>query len=246
MTANQATAIITGGASGLGLACVQQLADRGYQVACCDRQAPSDPNTLPTRATYFPVDVTQTDSIVAMLQEIADWSPISILINCAGVSAAERVVGRDGAMPLDHFTDVVNTNLNGAFNMIRLVATEMTQQQPATNRVIINTASIAAFEGQLGQAAYSASKGAIVSMTLPLAREFKQFGIRVVTIAPGLMQTPMMAELSEKVQANLQAHWQYPDRYGQPDEFASLAMQVIENEYLNGCVLRLDGAVRLR
>lgn len=239
------TAIITGGSSGLGLACVQQFARLGFQVASCDLAQSNPEQSLPDNVSSFTVDVTQTESIQACLQTLVDqnWPTITVLINCAGISLGERVVGREGAMPLEHFTQVVNVNLVGTFNMCRLVAEVMSQQgQPG---VIINTASIAAFEGQLGQAAYSASKGGIASMTLPMAREFKQFGIRVVTIAPGLMTTPMTANMTDNVRDTLLAHCQYPARFGEAEEFAKLAAHIVDNDYLNGCTLRLDGAVRL-
>lgn len=256
--ANEATVIVTGAASGLGAASAEHFLAQGFHVASCDVTAHQPPTSagrqgqaLRAQVQAFTVDVTQTASIEAMLGALqaGSWPPVRVLINCAGIAPGERVLGRDKTMPLEHFKKVLDINLTGTFDMVRLVAAQMAQQSPipstTTRGVIINTASIAAFEGQIGQAAYSASKAGIVGLTLPLARELAQFGIRVVTIAPGLMATPMLAGMPEKIQTNLQSHWQCPHRYGNADEFARLAYHVCENEYLNGCTLRLDGAVRL-
>jgi NAD(P)-dependent dehydrogenase (short-subunit alcohol dehydrogenase family) len=170
-------------------------------------------------------------------------------VNCAGIGTAARVVGRDGPMPLDAFETVVRVNLVGTFNMIRLAATPMSQLEPLAGGgrgVIVSTASVAAFEGQIGQAAYAASKGGIAALTLPVAREFARFGIRVLTIAPGLFETPLLGELPEDSRAALAAAIPYPSRLGRPEEFARLAIAIVENDYLNGEVVRLDGALRMQ
>jgi NAD(P)-dependent dehydrogenase (short-subunit alcohol dehydrogenase family) len=195
----------------------------------------------------FECDVTSEESVKNILAQCDD---IHVLINCAGVVHGARIVGKNGAMPLDDFSRVIQINLMGTFNMLRLCAEKMSTQkiinEIGERGVIINTASIAAFEGQLGQIAYAASKGGVASMTLPAARELSKFGIRVMTIAPGVMQTPMMTSMTTEVQKQLSEDVPFPKKLGDPDNFGQLCAHIIENDYLNGSVIRLDGALRLR
>jgi NAD(P)-dependent dehydrogenase (short-subunit alcohol dehydrogenase family) len=243
-------AIVTGAASGLGAATASDLARAGAQVACLDV------NLDGARAVAAKIggeavqcDVTDAgQAATALAQARSRHGPARILINCAGVGPARRIVGRDGPMPLDEFARVVNINLIGTFNMMRLVAADMQGLSPLADGergVIILTASVAAFEGQIGQAAYSASKGGVAALTLPAAREFAQFGIRVNAIAPGIFHTPMLMALSEEARASLAAAVPFPKLLGRPDQFASLVHHIIENAYINGEVIRLDGALRM-
>jgi len=200
-------------------------------------------------AIFSPADVTDTGQLQAAISSaVESFGGLHILISCAGIGDAGRVVGKDGPMPLDRFTRTIEVNLIGAFNALRLASATMTGNDPdeeGERGVIINTASVAAFEGQIGQAAYSASKGGIVSMTLPIARELARYGIRVMTIAPGLFDTPLLAGLPEPARASLGQSVPFPARLGRPAEFAQLARQIIENSMLNGSVIRLDGALRM-
>lgn len=241
-----ANAIVTGGASGLGAATAAALAERGAEVAVFDLKTGSPHE----RIRYFHCDVADPESAAVAIAAAKDaHGPASILVNCAGIGTAGRVVGREGPLPLDEFERVVRVNLIGTFNMIRLVGAEMSVAEPdATgNRgIIVSTASVAAFEGQIGQAAYAASKGGIVAMTLPIAREFARFGIRVNTIAPGLFNTPLLDGLPHEAQMALAVAIPYPARLGAPDEFAHMVLAMIENDYLNGEVIRLDGALRMQ
>ena len=243
-------AIVTGAASGLGAATASDLARAGAQVACLDI------NLDAARAVAAKIggeavqcDVTDPgQAATALAQARSRHGPARILINCAGVGTARRIVGRDGPMPLDEFARVININLIGTFNMTRLVAADMQGLSPLADGergVIILTASVAAFEGQIGQAAYSASKGGVAALTLPAAREFAQFGIRVNAIAPGIFHTPMLMALSEEARASLSASVPFPKLLGRPDQFASLVHHIIENIYINGEVIRLDGALRM-
>jgi NAD(P)-dependent dehydrogenase (short-subunit alcohol dehydrogenase family) len=199
----------------------------------------------------FQCDVSSSEAVeLALSQTISQLGVPRICINCAGIAPSARIVGKQGAMSLDAFTQVININLVGTFNVMRVVAKAMMTLEPlgesSERGVIINTASIAAYEGQVGQIAYSASKGGVVSMTLPAARELAQFGIRVNTIAPGLIATPMLLTMPQEVQDGLMATVPFPKRFGQPDEFASLAIHIIENTMINGEVIRLDGALRMQ
>ena len=243
-------AIVTGAASGLGAATASDLARAGAQVACLDI------NLDAARAVAAKIggeavqcDVTDAgQAATALAQARSRHGPARILINCAGVGPARRIVGRDGPMPLDEFARVININLIGTFNMTRLVAADMQGLAPLTDGergVIILTVSVAAFEGQIGQAAYSASKGGVAALTLPAAREFAQFGIRVNAIAPGIFHTPMLMALSEEARASLAAAVPFPKLLGRPDQYASLVHHIIENAYINGEVIRLDGALRM-
>ena len=258
-------ALVTGGASGLGAETARELARRGAKVAVLDRNgAGAKALAAEIVATHGPgtafgieCDITSTESIVAALaQASAALGAFRIVMNIAGIGTAKRIIARDGApMPLEDFTRVVDVNLVGTFNVIRLAVAQIAKLEPlpdaagaeGTNErgVVVCTASVAAFDGQVGQEAYAASKGALVSLTLPLARDLAQHGIRVVTIAPGLFLTPLLAELPEAVQASLAASIPFPKRLGKPAEFAHLAASIVENTALNGEVIRLDGALRM-
>jgi NAD(P)-dependent dehydrogenase (short-subunit alcohol dehydrogenase family) len=243
-------AIVTGGASGLGAATARALASKGALVAVCDLNAKlAETVAAEINGVAVIADVSDAASAEAAIVHAAKvHGPARILINCAGIGVAKRVIGRDGPMSLSDFERVIKVNLIGSFNMLRLAATEMSKLEPlATGErgVVISTASIAAYDGQIGQAAYSASKGGIVGMTLPIARELAQFGIRVLTIAPGLFLTPLLAGLPQEAQDSLAAAIPFPRRLGHADEFASLALHMIDNPYLNGEVVRLDASLRM-
>lgn len=250
-------ALVTGGASGLGAQTARELGKRGAKVAVLDRNgagARAVAAEIGASAIGLECDITSTDSVLAALQAARDaHGPARLLLNIAGIGTAKRLIGKDGTpMPLEDFRRVIDVNLVGTFNMIRLAAAEMVRLDPLADDansgergVIVNTASVAAFDGQVGQEAYAASKGGIVALTLPLARDLAQFGVRVVTIAPGLFLTPLMAELPEPVQQSLAASIPFPKRLGKPEEFAQLAAAIVENLSLNGEVIRLDGALRM-
>ena len=240
-------ALVTGGASGMGRACVDYLQSKGMKVVIWDKQA----TTNSEAHLYLTCDVSNEDSVEqAMKDTINQVGVPRVCVNCAGIAPAKRIVGKEGAMPLASFKQVIDVNLIGTFNVMRVAAHAMTTLEvdikSQERGVIINTASIAAFEGQIGQAAYSASKGGIVSMTLPAARELARFAIRVNTIAPGLFATPLLLNMPQEVQDDLAASVTFPKRLGRPDEFASMVGQIIENEMINGTVIRLDGALRLQ
>ena len=248
-------AIVTGGASGLGAQTARELAKRGAKVAVLDRNA-DGAKALAAEIGGIGIgcDITSSESVTAALAAAREAHGVArILMNIAGIGTAKRVIGKDGTpMPLEDFRRVVEVNLIGTFNVIRLAAAEIVKLEPLTDDansgergVIVNTASVAAFDGQVGQEAYAASKGGVVSLTLPLARDLAQFGVRVVTIAPGLFLTPLMAELPQAVQESLAASIPFPKRLGKPEEFAQLAAAIVENMALNGEVIRLDGALRM-
>ena len=244
-------AIVTGGGSGLGAATARALASKGARVGILDLNANAgEAIAREVGGVFAQCDVADPASATAALATAcAAHGTSSILVNCAGIGSAARVVGREGPMPLEAFERVIRVNLVGTFNMIRLVATEMSVAEPGASGgrgVIISTASIAAFEGQIGQAAYAASKGGIAALTLPVARELAPFGIRVLTIAPGLFKTPLLAELPQEAQDALGNSIPYPARLGEPSEFAQLVVAMIENDYLNGEVVRLDGGLRMQ
>ena len=237
------TALVTGGGSGLGAAAAGMIADAGGRAVIADLKPGPGPHA------FVATDVTRPDQMQSAIDlATGRFGRVDILINCAGIAPAARVVGREGPAPLDDFIRVIGVNLVGTFNAIRLTAAAMIGNQPneeGERGVIVNTASVAAFDGQIGQAAYSASKGGIVSMTLPIARELARHGIRVMTIAPGIFDTPMMAAMSDEVRASLGAAVPFPPRLGRPEEYAQLARQIIENPMLNGTTIRLDGAIRM-
>ena len=242
--------IVTGGGSGLGEATAVRLAKAGAKVAIIDMNAAAAAQVAARiGGLAIPGDVTDEATMMAALEQAqAAHGPCRTLVNSAGIGVAKRVVGRDGPMPLAEFTRVIHVNLIGTFNMMRLVGAQMSKAEPLEDGergVIISTASVAAFEGQIGQAAYAASKGGITALTLPVAREFAAFGIRVLTIAPGLFQTPLLSALPEEAQKSLGESIPYPRRLGAPEEFASLVAHMVENRFLNGEVVRLDGALRL-
>jgi len=248
-------ALVTGGASGLGAATARELARQGAKVAVLDRNAEGAKAVAAEIGAYgqavgIGCDITDTASVLAALEAArAAHGSARLLLNVAGIGSAKRIVGKDGSpAPLEDFERVVRVNLIGAYNITRLAVAEMVKLEPLNDGergVIVNTASVAAFDGQVGQEAYSASKGGIVGMTLPLARDLAQFGVRVCTIAPGLFLTPLMAELPQAVQDSLAASIPFPKRLGKPEEFAELAAGIIRNLSLNGEVIRLDGALRM-
>jgi NAD(P)-dependent dehydrogenase (short-subunit alcohol dehydrogenase family) len=246
------TFLITGAASGLGAACASRFHAAGAKVVLADlnQQAGDElAAKLGPRAVFVPTDVTSADSVQTALAAASQFGPLRGVVNCAGILAASRVVGRDGPHDLELFARVMNVNLVGTFNVIRLAAAAMSQNEPLSDDgergVIVNTSSVAAFEGQIGQAAYSASKGGVASMTLPLARELAKLGIRVMAIAPGIFDTAMMEAAPAAVRESLAGQVPFPPRLGKPEEFAALAQHIVENPMLNGAVLRLDGAVRM-
>jgi NAD(P)-dependent dehydrogenase (short-subunit alcohol dehydrogenase family) len=243
-------AVVTGAASGLGAATAEHLIKAGAKVALLDINLAGASETA-MRIGGLPIrcDVTQEASATEALAVARERHGVArILINCAGVGPAKRIVGRDGPMPLAEFEQVIRINLVGTFNLMRLAAADMAALEPLADGergVIVSTASVAAFEGQIGQAAYAASKGGVAALTLPAAREFAQFGIRVLAIAPGIFGTPMLRALPEAAQQSLGAAVPFPKRLGEPREFAELVLHCIRNGYLNGETIRLDGALRM-
>ena len=238
------TFLVTGGASGLGEATTRALLDRGGHVVVADRAG-----TAPEGAVFVEADVTDAVQVAhAVAEATRQPGPLSGVVNCAGIGSAAKVISRDGPQPLADFERIVGVNLIGTFNIIRLAAAAMAENEPDDDGgrgVIVNTASVAAYEGQVGQAGYSASKGGVVAMTLPIARELAAYGIRVNTIAPGLFLTPMMHQLPEKARASLGEQVPYPSRLGDPAEYAHLVTHIVENQMLNGETIRLDGAIRM-
>ena len=244
------SALVTGGASGLGAASARRLAEKGAKVGIVDLNGGgAQAVAAEIGGAGVGCDVTSPEAMEAALAEISDAVGVPrVVVNCAGIGVAGRIVGRGGPMPLEEFTRVVDINLFGTFNVMRLAAAAMSGLDPvATGErgVIVNTASVAAFDGQIGQAAYAASKGAIASMTLPAAREFARAGVRVMTIAPGILETPMFDGVPEAVREGLLSITQFPQRLGLPEEYAHLVQHIVENPLLNGEVIRLDGAIRL-
>jgi NAD(P)-dependent dehydrogenase (short-subunit alcohol dehydrogenase family) len=251
MQIDGSTILITGGSSGLGAACVTALARRGARIINADLAPPreeiaADPAD---RILFVQTDVTsEADVKAAIAAGEKKFGPLRGAVTCAGVLHAERVVGRSGIASLDAFRRVIDINLTGTFNAVRLAAEAIMRSESAEDDlrgVLVMTASASAFDGQIGQASYSASKGGVASLTLPLAREFGQHGIRVVSVAPGVFDTPMMQAAPEKVRQSLAEQIPFPHRLGHPAEFAALVCQIFENNMLNGCVVRLDGAIRL-
>jgi NAD(P)-dependent dehydrogenase (short-subunit alcohol dehydrogenase family) len=244
-------ALVTGGGSGLGAATAAALANAGAKIALLDVNAEAM-RTVAAKigALALKCDVANSDSAAKAVAEAREkHGAARILVNCAGVAPAKRIVGREGPMELSDFARVINVNLIGTFNMMRLAAADMSALPPLDDDergVIISTASVAAYEGQIGQAAYAASKGGVVSLTLPAARELAQFGVRVNAIAPGIFLTPMLQGLPEEVQNSLAASVPFPKTLGKPEQYASLVLHIVENRYLNGEVIRLDGALRMQ
>jgi len=244
------SAIVTGGASGLGAATARTLAAAGAKVAVLDvNEKAAAEMAAELKGVAIACDVADSASAEAAIKKVSQaHGPARILINCAGVGPAKRIVGRDGPMPLADYERVIKINLIGTFNMLRLAAAAMQALPPlpeGERGVIVNTASVAAFEGQIGQSAYASSKGGVAALTLPAAREFSQFGIRVLAIAPGIFGTPMLKALPQEAQDSLGASVPFPKRLGEPREFAALVVHCIHNGYLNGEVIRIDGALRM-
>jgi NAD(P)-dependent dehydrogenase (short-subunit alcohol dehydrogenase family) len=250
MQLNGRTVLVTGGASGLGRAGVEMVVALGGRAVALDLAAPGQHAGAQTsRVTHVQGDVTKEEDVTrAIAAATADGARLHGLVNAAGIAIAERVLPKEGPQPLAHFTRSIQINLIGTFNVTRLAAAAMALNEPDANGergVIVSTASVAAYEGQIGQAAYAASKGGIVSMTLPLAREFARLGIRVVTIAPGTFDTPLLAGLPQAARESLSQQVPFPSRLGRPEEYAALVRHIFENEMLNGEVIRLDGAIRM-
>ncbi len=251
MKLSTTAAIVTGGASGLGEATARHFASQGAKVTLLDRDDKRGPNVAEEIGGHFiRTDVTDEASVQAAVDYALDrMGQITATVNCAGIAFAVKTLGRDGPHPLDSFRRTVDINLVGSFNVARLASVAIARNEPepdGARGVIVNTASVAAYDGQKGQVAYAASKGGIVGMTLPMARDLAKEGIRVMTIAPGIFRTPMLASLSEEVQAQLAADVPNPPRLGDPEEYARMAGFIVEMGYLNGEVIRLDGALRMR
>ena len=244
-------ALVTGGASGLGLATARRLVKAGAKAVLVDLPSSKGDEmarSLDGAAVFAAADVTDEAAVRSALDAAGELGPLRVVVNCAGIGTPGRVLGRDGtAYPLDPFVKVIQVNLIGTFNVIRLASERMAATDPVGEErgVIVNTASVAAYEGQIGQAAYSASKGGIVGMTLPIARDLAQRQIRVVTIAPGLFDTPLLAGLPEEARASLGQQVPHPSRLGNPDEYGALVEHIVANPMLNGEVIRLDGAIRM-
>jgi len=251
MKFNDTTAVITGGASGLGAATAEALHGEGVKIALWDMNADKGEALAEKLGGIFcNVDVSSEDSVKAALATtVAKLGGPRILVNCAGIATGEKTVGKNGPHRLEAYKKILDVNLTGTFNCIRLTAEEMEKLEPLEDGergVIINTASVAAFEGQIGQAAYASSKGGVVALTLPVARDLMNSGIRCNTIAPGIFWTPMMAGMDQKVQDALAAMVPFPKRLGKPEEYASLALEICRNTMINGAVFRLDGAIRMQ
>jgi len=252
MQLDQVKAVVTGGASGLGFAVARRLIAHGGKVALLDvndEKGQAAAAELGTSASYLRTDVTSEDGVTATLREAqTKLGSLNVVVNCAGILGAGRVLGKDGPMPLKTFASTITVNLIGSFNVAKAAAELMQHNAPGEDNergVIVNTASIAAYEGQIGQAGYAASKGGVVAMTLPMAREFARIGVRVMTIAPGVFHTPMVDGMPEQVYQSLCAQVPYPSRLGAPDEYADTVAFILQNRYLNGETIRIDGAIRL-
>lgn len=252
MQLDQVKAVVTGGASGLGYAVAQHIVAHGGKTALFDvneEKGGAAAKELGSAARFFKTDVTSEDGVAANVAKARDaMGGLNVVMNCAGILGPGRVLGKEGPMKLANFEATVMVNLIGSFNVAKAGAAQMQSNEPGEDGergVIVNTASVAAYEGQIGQAAYSASKGGVVGMTLPMARELSRFGIRVMTIAPGIFWTPMVDGMPPQVQESLSASIPYPSRLGKPEEFAETVAFILGNRYINGSVIRLDGAVRL-
>jgi NAD(P)-dependent dehydrogenase (short-subunit alcohol dehydrogenase family) len=246
-----ASALVTGGASGLGLATARRLASAGAAVTIIDLPASAGAEAAAELGgTFAAADVTDPEQVAAAVRTAAASGPLRVVVNCAGIAPPAKVLDRDGnPSPLDAFERIIRVNLIGTYNVIAQASAVMSRTDPdpgsGDRGVIVSTASVAAFDGQIGQPAYSASKGGVHAMTLPIARELARYGIRVVTIAPGIMETPMLAGLPQAAQDSLGEQVPYPARLGRPDEYARLVMSIVDNGYLNGETIRLDGAIRM-
>ena len=248
MQVNGASAIVTGAASGLGLATAAELTTRGAHVVIADLpSSPGQQRADELGATFVPVDVTDADAMQAAVDAAVGLGPLRVVVTCAGIGTPGRVVSRGAPMPLDQFDRVVRVNLIGTFNAVRLAAAAMAgnDEESGDRGVVVLTASAAAFDGQIGQAAYSASKGGVVGMVLPVARDLADKHVRVMAIAPGLFRTPMLAGLPAEAQDSLAQQVPHPARLGDPAEFAALVGHIVDNPMLNGEVIRLDGAIRM-
>lgn len=242
------TAIVTGGASGLGAATAAELAKRGVSVFALDLAGAIEKAAQVAGVQYVAADVTDATEVQAAVDAAASEGPLRVTVNCAGVGWAGRVLSKKGPHDLDLFRKIIDVNLVGTFNVVRLAAEAMSRTDPLEHDArgaIVNTASIAAFEGQVGQAAYAASKAAVAGMTICLARDLAQFGVRVNTIAPGIIDTPMLASLDEPVRTGLAAGVPFPHRLGQPEDYARTAAFLLEHDYINGETIRVDGALRM-
>ncbi|GAB3626533.1 3-hydroxy-2-methylbutyryl-CoA dehydrogenase [Pandoraea terrae] len=246
------TFLVTGASSGLGAATARMFVDAGANVVLADINADAgakQTDALGRTARFVKTDITSEDDVVRFVDTArAEFGGVHGVVNCAGLVTGERIVGKQGAHRLDVFARIVNVNLIGTFNVLRIAANAMAEGEPdaeGERGVIVNTASVAAFDGQIGQAAYAASKGGVAALTLPAARELARYGVRVVTIAPGIFETPMMAGMTPEVQAALGASVPFPPRLGRPSEYAGLVRHIVENTMLNGEVIRLDGALRM-
>ena len=252
MDLNGVTALVTGAGSGMGAATAKALAKRGARVAVVDLNLESAQKTADSiKGLALSADVSSGESVEAALQQVVDELGVPrVVVSCAGIAAASRIVGREGPHELDLYQRVINVNLVGTFNVLRLTAERMSTLDPVSDSgargVIVNTASVAAYDGQIGQAAYSSSKGGVVALTLPAARELARFGIRVMTVAPGLIGTPMLLNMPDEVQQSLAGQVPFPQRFGTPEEYADLVLHIVDNEMLNGEVIRFDGAIRLQ
>ena len=247
MEIKDAVAVVTGGASGLGLATTKRLLDAGASVVVIDLKEGDELAKLGDRVKFVATDVTDEEGVSKALDVAESLGPLRINVNCAGIGSSAKTLGKDGPFPLDWFTKTIQVNLIGTFNVLRLAAERIAKTEPIGEErgVIVNTASVAAFDGQIGQAAYSASKGGVVGMTLPIARDLSRSLIRVCTIAPGLFKTPLLGSLPEEAQRSLGQQVPHPARLGDPDEYGALAVHIVENAMLNGEVIRLDGAIRM-
>ena len=248
MKLDDTSAIVTGGASGLGAATAQALAEQGASVFALDLPAAIEAAPAVEGVTYVPTDVTNGDQVRAAVSAAAEAGPLRTVVNCAGIGPSARILGRKGVHDLDLFSKVVQINLVGTFTVMAIAAEAIAQTEELEHGqrgVIVNTASIAAYDGQVGQIAYSASKGGVVGMTLPAARDLAQYGIRVNTIAPGIIETPMLATVSEEFRATLASGVPFPHRLGQPSEYAQLVTMIAAHDYLNGETIRMDGALRM-
>lgn len=250
MDLTRASALVTGGASGLGFATARALADARAHVVIVDLpSSPGAERAAELSGTFVPADVTDPEQVAVAVAAAGEHGALRVVVNCAGIAPPAKVLDREGnPSPLAGFERIIRVNLIGTYNVIGQAAAAMATTEPTESGdrgVIINTASVAAFDGQIGQPAYSASKGGVHAMTLPIARELARYGIRVCTIAPGIMETPMLAGLPEAAQESLGQQVPYPQRLGRPAEYATLAMHIVENGYLNGETIRLDGAIRM-